>query len=128
MGEMEYFAKEYAQTLSDEMGVTVCITDMDEVIAMEGKDSKDMVGRPISYELEKAAVDRRVIVASEKDRKFISIVSERGNYTQEIIHPIISGGDVVGTVSILTGDDKEIGDFEEKIARMAATFLARQFE
>ena len=128
MGEIEYFAKQYAAALASEIGATVCITDMDEVIAIEGAYSKDMLGRPISDSLESAAIERKVIVASNKERKFINIVEGRGNFKNEIIHPIISGGDVVGTVALLTGDDKEIGKIEERMVRCAAVFLARQFE
>ena len=128
MGEIEYFARQYAVALASEIGATVCITDMDEVIAIEGGGSRDLLGRPISNSLEKAAVERKVIVANNKDRRFINIVEGRGDFQNEVIHPIISGGDVVGTVSLLTGDDKEIGEIEEKMVKCAASFLARQFE
>ena len=67
-------------------------------------------------------------MANNKDRRFINIVEGRGDFQNEIIHPIISGGDVVGTVSLLVGDDKEIGEIEEKMVKCAASFLARQFE
>lgn len=128
MGEIEYFAKQYAAALASELGVTVCITDMDEVVAIEGNYARDLLGRPISEALERTALKRMIVRANSVERRFVQIVEGRGEFTSEIIYPIISGGDVVGTVSILSTGEKELGEIEEKMIKCAALFLARQFE
>ena len=128
MGEMEYFAKQYAQALAGELGGVICITDMDEVIAVEGVNSKGLLGRPISLDLEKVAVERKVFKANCKERNFVKIVDNEFEFYNEVICPIISSGDVVGTISFLNKNDKNIGDLEEKLVKCAAIFLAKQFE
>ena len=125
---MEYFAKQYANAIYKETGDTICITDMDEVIAAEGDNSKDMIGKPISGELENMALRRKSVIANKKDRAFIKIVDGEVEYKNEIVCPIISGGDVVGTVSLLCNNEKKIGELEEKLINCAASFLSKQFE
>ena len=50
-------------------------------------------------------------------------------YSQEIICPIISGGDVMGTVVFLHKEEhKKFSEVEEKMAAVAAEFLGRQME
>ena len=102
--------------------------NMDEVIAIEGGYAKELPGRPISASLEKVALERKVIKANKKDRKFIKITDTDVEFFNEIICPIISSGDVVGTISFMGKKEKEIGDLEEKLVRCAAIFLAKQFE
>lgn len=128
MGEVEVFARQYASALAGELGGVVCITDMDEVIAIEGGYAKELLGRPISASLEKVALERKIIKANKKDRKFIKITDTDVEFFNEIICPIISSGDVVGTISFMGKKEKEIGDLEEKLVRCAAIFLAKQFE
>ncbi|MBE5935777.1 MAG: AbrB/MazE/SpoVT family DNA-binding domain-containing protein [Lachnospiraceae bacterium] len=128
MGEMEFFAKQYAGALVGELGGIVCITDMDEIIAVEGGNLKNLIGKSISHELEKVALERKIVRANIKDRNFIKIVDEELEIKNEILCPIISSGDVVGTVLFMNNKDSEMGDLEEKLVKCAAIFLAKQFE
>ena len=50
------------------------------------------------------------------------------DYFSEIICPIISNGDVVGTICFMGKKEAEIGNLEEKLVKCAAIFLAKQFE
>ena len=45
----------------------------------------------------------------------------------EIAHPIVSHGDVMGSVLLLHGD-VPVGETEEKMAQLAAAFLGRHME
>ena len=128
MGEVEFFAKQYAVALASELDGTVCITDMDEVIAAYGNSGKELLGKQISSDLEKIALERKILKAYRKDKNFINIVDENLEYFGEIICPIISSGDVVGTIIFLGKREREIGDLEEKLVKCAAIFLAKQFE
>ena len=128
MGEVEVFARQYAAALASELSGVVCITDMDEIIAIGGGCTKELLGRPISSSLEKVALERKVLIANKMDRKFIKITDVDIDCFNEIICPIISSGDVVGTISFMGKKEKEIGDLEEKLVKCAAIFLAKQFE
>ena len=131
IGEMGIFAKQYADTLGQATGHIVCISDRDQVIAAAGTAKKDVIGKALSRELEEAMPERESIVASSSDRNYLPLVEEEGenDYRYQVMEPIISEGDVIGCVMLLTKDDKvKMGEAEVKLAKVAASFLGRQME
>ncbi len=131
IGEMGIFAKQYADTLGQATGHIVCISDRDQVIAAAGTAKKDIIGKALSRELEEAMTERESIVASSSDRNYLPLVEEEGenDYRYQVMEPIISEGDVIGCVMLLTKDDKvKMGEAEVKRAKVAASFLGRQME
>ena len=129
MGEMTYFAKQYAEALAQSTGHIVCIADRDQVIAVAGTQRKEMLGKNVTKELENLANERMTSVASCRDKKYVNIVDDNMEFVSQIICPIISEGDVVGTVAVLNKDEKnKIGDMEIKLANCAAIFLGKQLE
>ncbi|MCI8624735.1 MAG: stage V sporulation protein T [Lachnospiraceae bacterium] len=131
IGEMGIFAKQYADTLGQATGHIVCISDRDQVIAAAGTAKKDIIGKALSRELEEAMTERESIVASSSDRNYLPLVEEEGenDYRYQVMEPIISEGDVIGCVMLLTKDDKvKMGEAEVKLAKVAASFLGRQME
>ena len=126
IGEMGIFAKQYADTLGQATGHIVCISDRDQVIAAAGTAKKDIIGKALSRELEEAMTERESIVASSSDRNYLPLVEEEGenDYRYQVMEPIISEGDVIGCVMLLTKDDKvKMGEAEVKLAKVAASFL-----
>ena len=68
-------------------------------------------------------------MATKGEKGYIPVSSEADEYEQQVIAPIISEGDVIGAVMILSKDKKErFGNMELKIAGTAAAFLGRQME
>jgi AbrB family transcriptional regulator (stage V sporulation protein T) len=130
IGELGQFAKQYADSLAQTTGHIVAITDKDMFIAASGPTKKDLISKSISHELEEAINDRESIVAGREDKNFIRITNEDdGEFTYEVIFPIISEGDAIGSVIILTKDAKvKFGELEIKLASTAAAFLGRQME
>ncbi|MNN97668.1 Stage V sporulation protein T [compost metagenome] len=54
---------------------------------------------------------------------------DKSRYVCQIIAPIISDGDAIGTVILLSTDyKKEITDVELKLVQSAAGFLSKQME
>lgn len=130
IGELGLFAKQYADSLSQATGHIVAITDKDMFIAVSGPTKKDLISKSISHELEEVINERESIIAGKDDKNYIKIMNEDDNeFTYEVIHPIISEGDAIGSVIILTKDAKlKFGDMEIKLASTAASFLGRQME
>ena len=130
IGELGQFAKQYADSLAQTTGHIIAITDKDQFIAVSGPAKKDLITKGISHELEEVINERESIVAAKEDKNFIKIMSEDdGEYTYEVIFPIISEGDAIGSVIILTKDTKtKLGEVETKLASTAAAFLGRQME
>lgn len=130
IGEMGAFAKQYAETLSQTTGHIVCIGDRDQYIAVAGTSRKELIGKPLSKQLEEAMTERESVLAISDDRKYLPLTEDgEADYHGQVVEPIISEGDVIGCVIILTKDDKtKLGEAEVKLAKVAANFLGRQME
>lgn len=129
IGEMSTFAKQYAESLAQVSGHGALITDRDQFIAAAGG-FKNMMGKPLSKELEDKINAREMVMASQGDRNFIPIAEEPYNdFVHEAISPIICEGDVIGAVILVETDNKsKMGEVEQKLIQSAAGFLGRQME
>ena len=80
--------------------------------------------------MEEAINDREAILARKGEKKFIKILGNGDNeYSGEIVQTIISEGDAIGAVILLSKDDGvNIGEAEQKAAVIAAKFLGKQME
>ena len=127
IGELGTLAKLYAESLAQTLGCTVCITDMDQVVAVSGSGRKELQDQYISRETEKILQERSQVLARSDRPGFIRITAEMGEYSDQAICPIICEGDVIGTVILLNKDEKKkFGELEQKVAQSAANFLGRQ--
>lgn len=128
ISELSAFAREYTESLAAATAETVCVTDHDQIIAAAGSGKKELQDRYVSRKLEEILKERRVIHAFAKERKFVQLTDEHTEeYQEQIIYPIVCGGDVIGSV-ILLGKKKKLGETEEKLMACAADFLGRQME
>ena len=130
IGELGQFAKQYADSIAQTTGHIIAITDKDQFIAVAGPAKKDLITKGISHELEEVINERESIIAAKEDKNFIKIMNEDdGEYTYQVISPIISEGDAIGSVIILSKDAKiKFGDLEMKLAETASSFLGKQME
>lgn len=129
IGELGVFAKQYADSMAQTCGMVVAIADRDQFIAVAGTSKRDLLAKSVSKELENLMTERETVVASKGERTYISISLDEEDYEQQVIAPIISEGDVIGAVLILSRDTKQkLGDLELKLAVTAASFLGRQME
>ena len=132
IGELSEFATEYAETLSKTTGHIACITDKDTVIAVSGGSKKEYLEQNISEELEKLMDEKEIYQSKENNDKSIPITRndnrERKNNSQ-VVYPIISDGDVIGSVILLSKDNNtKMSEVEKKVVQSAASFLGTQME
>lgn len=130
MAELGIFAGQYADALAQGSGRMVCITDRDQVLAVAGGLKKDLVQKSIGKELEQLMGKREVIIASKSEKNFVPVTEEGlEDVALETIAPILCEGDVIGTVILLSKEDKEkMGETEKRLVATAANFLGRQME
>ena len=129
IGELSVFAKQFAESMAQTTGHIAVIADRDQFIAMAGTNKKELLAKNVSRELETLMTDRESVVAAKGEKGYIPVSPEADEYEQQVIAPIISEGDVIGAVMILSKDKKErFGNMELKIAGTAAAFLGRQME
>ncbi len=129
IGEMNTFAKQYAESLCQVSGHIALIADRDQFIALSGG-MKGLLGKSLSRELEDKMNAREVVVASKGDKNFIPITQDTtDDILHEAISPIICEGDVIGVVILISNQEKaKMGEVEQKLIQSAAGFLGRQME
>ncbi|MBQ3111800.1 MAG: stage V sporulation protein T [Firmicutes bacterium] len=137
IGELANFAREYADAINDATGRSVLISDRDSIIAVSGAPKKDFLGKSIGRLVENAMEERRAYINNydaDGSREMSIIADDKGEdnyrFSGEVICPIISQGDPIGTVIICDkkGNLPQLGDVERKVAQAAAGVLARQME
>ena len=132
IGELSEFATEYAETLAKTTGHIACITDKDTVIAVSGGSKKDFLEQDISEELERLLDDKEKYTSKENNDLAIPITKNENKerrYNSQVVYPIISDGDVIGSVILLSKDNNtKMTEVEQKVAQSAASFLGSQME
>ncbi len=132
IGELSEFATEYAETLSKTTGHIACITDKDTIIAVSGGSKKEFLEQNVSEELEQLMEDKEIYTSKENSNIAMPITRNDTNerkYNSQVVYPIISNGDTIGTVILLAKDSNiKMNDVETKVAQSAATFLGSQME
>ena len=113
-------------------GHIACITDKDNVIAVSGASKKEFLEQDISKELEEVLEDREIYRSNKNNDIAIPITkndNQERKFNAQVIYPIISQGDVIGSVVLISKDSKnKMTETEEKVAQSAAGFLSSQME
>ena len=130
IGELTDFSKEYAESLQQSIGHIVLISDKDAFISVSGAPKKDYLERKISSALEGVMDDRKAVNISEESKTIpLHNDEEAGVYSNQVIAPIITEGDAIGAVMIISKSAEEkFSDLELKLAETAAAFLGKQME
>ena len=132
IGEMGDVARQFAESLHRIVGHVAVITDRDVVLAAAGNRSKDYVDKPLSSSLEQVMTERKTIQNFAGEGKAIPLLStdeDGSGYICQVIVPILSEGEVIGSVSLLDREaGSAMGDAEMKVAQTASNFIGRQME
>lgn len=132
IGELGDFAKEYAESIHQSVGHIAVICDMDTVVAVSGAGKKELLDRPINEEVEQLLYSRmRISASTAAGEKLIPITTEDSGdrYTAELIIPIISAGDSIGAVILLSREEGAVfGQTDVKVCETAAGFMGKQME
>lgn len=132
IGELSEFAAGYAETLSKTTGHIACITDKDTIIAVSGGSKKEFLEQDISKELEQLMEDKEVYTSKENSDIAMPITkndNKERKYNAQVVYPIVSNGDTIGTVILMSKEaNGKMNEVEKKVAQSAATFLGSQME
>ena len=130
IGELSEFAAKYAETLHKTGTLSVLITDRDAIIAAAGVPKKEYLEKAVSDELDTVMKER----SHENGERFYP-TQDPGTHFVSCAYPIISDGDVVGSVVSLSGAEGSRGDqsvsgtdTEKRLVMTAAAFLGKQLE
>ena len=125
MGEMSSFSTDYAAVLAEATRLAVIICDRDRCIAAGGVSKRDLLEKSVTTELEKIADERRLF--TKKDGEAYAVDGCERKIC--VAMPIISAGDIAGTVVLLENDGCDTpSDTDIKLAEVAAKFLGARIE
>lgn len=116
-----------AEALAKNTGMSVYITDTQTVIAVNAKSKKSNLDRQITEQL-LDILEERVLYINKGDNE-VKITEKDGTntYLSQAISPIISEGDVIGSIILFSeGTKKNPTDAELKMLKLATEFLSNQ--
>ena len=129
VGELGEFASTLAESMAQTIGELVCITDRDVVIAAAGMGKKEFEGKILDIQMQNA-IDKRYSHIAGDRAKFLKVVSDDDKkYSRQTIAVILSHGDCIGSVIILSGEKSRHQD--ETLLQQAKTmanFLGKHME
>ena len=129
--ELSEFATEYAESLYESTGHITIISDRDAVVSVAGGSKNEYLNKKVSSELEKIIESKEPYIASGKSKPIRVTYDETtpDKYTSQVIAPIVTQGDPIGSVILVSKDpDAEMEELESKLAETAAGFLSKQMQ
>lgn len=130
--ELADYANEFADALNKSLGTLAAVCDRDVFISAAGAGKKELLGRPVHPELENVMKQRtKLVCAIGAGETVLPIVSGEDTpaYSAQLVVPIVSSGDPVGAVLLLSKDRGAVfGEAQIKSCETAAGFMGKQLE
>ncbi|MFU0800069.1 MAG: stage V sporulation protein T [Xylanivirga thermophila] len=131
--ELSYLAEEYVEAMYQILGFTVCVSDKDEIVSVGGPTKKEFLEKAVSQDLEELMEQKKTVTANRSEGSELYTITvnddDTSKYSAQVIVPIMSMGDVIGSVIVLSKEPGvTMGELEVKMAETAANFLGRQME
>ena len=125
LGGLTEFATQMCETLNRTTGRIAVITDRDNIIALAGAPRRD---KQIAPELERL-MESRQIYQHKVGEIGVPLCAEEGRFFLDTVAPILSEGDVLGSV-VFTAPEENLtgGEVEYKLAQSIAVFLGKHME
>ena len=107
MGGLTEFAGQLCDTLNRTTGRTAVITDRDNIISVSGAPRRELMDKQISPDLERL-MEGRQIYQHKGGEDGIPLCDNDGRFFWDTVAPILSEGDVLGSV-VFTSPEEELG-------------------
>lgn len=131
IANIEMHAQSVAEGIKETTEKDCIIVDKDQVVYATGTSKKELVGKDISYQLEKVIDEKKSLVLSKTDGgSVVPVVNgDTLNTENQIIVPVMTGGDVFGGIILFDADkENRFNCSDVKLVSLGATFIAKQFE
>ena len=127
IGGLEDFAAQFCDILARSSEFTAVITDRDSVIATAGPDKRDLIGRPLTSEMEQL-MDGRSIYQRSRGDAALPVCQGNDHLIAATAAPILCQGDVLGLVLFAAGEGQYPDESEYKLAQTVSSFLGKHME
>lgn len=131
IASLERFSEGTAKSLSDLSGHLAIVCDTDEVLFASGSGKREVTGKTVSRKLDKIMQERKSYVANLAEGGDIVPIIDGADtdVTAQVIVPIISNGDCLGAVALVSTEQGAKMELSAcKLAQLSANILANQFE
>ena len=125
LNDINEVSKKIIDIVSSLLGKTLLITDRDYYVVGSGDFKKKYVNKSISSFVSNIISERKYLV--EKSVSSLLLVDGLIDSYSYIINPIISYGDVIGSV-VLLSNKSDIFDFDVNMVSLIAQFLGKYIE
>lgn len=128
MGDLQEFAAQMCESIGSATGLIAAVTDRDSIIALHGAPKRELIDKPNSPELDKLMESRKTYLY-QSGQTPIKASEGADKYHLGAVAPILSQGDLMGSVLLLLGEnDAPLQSSEQGLVKTAAGFLGRQLE
>ena len=129
MGDLLDSALKLCESLHDCTKVPVAVSDQDGILAFAGAPRKDLTDKSCSRELEKMIQERKPYRCGSDVPPLPALLGD-SRYSIRAAVPIVSQGDLVGSVMMLTTESEPapIQETDMQLLTLSAGFLGRQIE
>ena len=128
MGDLQDMAGQICDAIGTNLGRIAAVTDRDSIIALSGAPKRELIDKPNSQELDRLMEQRRhyrYVPGSD----LIRATESSDRYHLGVAAPILSQGDLMGSVLLLMGDDRTpLPESDQKLVQTMAGFLGKQME
>ena len=125
VADISTYAGDICVSLHSVSGLFCAVCDCDSVIAFSGSGKKDILERNISAELDELMESRKSYLSDSGE---LPLTSEKISPAVCAAYPIISNGDLLGSIVFLQSTDKKASDSDLRLLTAAATFISKQLE
>ena len=125
VGELTDITDQYADVLHRNVAMPVIICDRDHAISVAGVPKREFAERRISTALEELMEERATFLRRQGE---VLQPIEGVAHMAAIAVPILSSGDVLGAVVLLTQEGTQPSQTDLKLVQVAASFIGRQME
>jgi len=126
MGGLSDFAGQMCDTMYKTTGEAAVITDRDSCIAVSGPARRSLVDRRVSPELERLMEGRQLY--RREAGSTLPVLEGDETFQVSCAAPILSEGDVLGSVLFLAEGDAPASEVDCKLVQTIAGFLGRHME
>ena len=127
IGEIPTFANKFAELLHKEISAPVLITDRQNAVAVSGAPKAEFLGKPLSNEALTLLEKRSLFTRKNMSDKTVKLF-EKNDVQAEIIAPIVTNGDISGSIIVLQAKNKPLNECAEKLTATTAKFISLMIE
>ncbi len=128
LGDLQDFSAQICDAIHKNTGHIAAVSDLDSILAVSGAPRRELQERPNSAALEQL-MEQRKFYRYQAGQKQISPTDASEKYHLGVAVPILSQGDLVGSVMLLLDESAQPPEeSDQKLVQTIAEFLGRQME